>query len=144
MNPYEDLAIQVLKYCYDICLDCERHAVAMHGASVFLRGLQQVFPQVHEHFFAKVGNNILFCGWLEDWLNRGTLCQEFPQLFALERDHEATIRECWDNTWKPILEGVQSDQRVEDLPGMQTSLLYQTSQRVGMDVFLCSGSLQED
>ena len=66
--------------CYGTCLDCERHSVPLH-----------------EHSFAKLGDSYLFYLWLDDLLNGGTRCKEFPRLFALTRDYEAMVRECWDD-----------------------------------------------
>ena len=36
-----------------------------------------------------------------------------PRLFALERDHEYLLRECWYGTWNPILERILLEKMVE-------------------------------
>ena len=81
MSPTKDLEIKVLKDCYGMCLDWERHAAPTWGASAFWKDLRQVFLQVHEQLFAKLGMaSYSTAGWMIGQME--TLHEEFPQFFC--------------------------------------------------------------
>ena len=42
----------------------------------------------------------------------------FPSLFVLVWNLDDIVRECWDNTWSLVFDGVVSNQRVVELMGM--------------------------
>ena len=60
MNPETDLSVEVLKDCYGTWTDWERRVAPVRWTSVFWHSLKQVFPQVQEFFYAKLGNGSSF------------------------------------------------------------------------------------
>ena len=93
------------------------------GISILARPVTG-FPTSLRSLFPRLGDGSLFSYWPDDLLNGETLHEEFPILFALARVHEAMVRECCDDMWYPIMQGVLSYQMVEDLLGMLTSMLH--------------------
>ena len=75
-------------------------------------------------FQAKLGDGAHFRFWSDDWSGLGPLRDAFPRLSGLSVALEATVQQVWCNAWCPSLPDVMSDQRLEDLLGMQTTLAH--------------------
>ena len=71
-------------------------------------------------FQAKLGDGAHFRFWSDDWSGLGPLRDAFPRLYGLSVAQEATVQQAWC----PSLPNVISDQRLEDLLGMQTTLAH--------------------
>ena len=124
MRPEDELVIKVLRDRYGTQLDWERRGVTSSAASAFWHGLRPIFPLVQPRFLARLGDGSSFSFWRDNWVEVGPLKEAFPRLFAMARDKEATVKECWDGAWTPMLGGALSDQRVQDFLHLQMLLLH--------------------
>ena len=119
-----DMATQVLMDNYGRVLYWGQRSEHRRGQSTFYKGLRPVFSQAHRMFHAKLGDGAHFRFWSDDWSGPGPLRDVFPQLFGLSVAPEATVQQAWCYGWCPSLVDAMSDQRLEDLLRMQTTLAH--------------------
>ena len=124
MQALSDMATQVLMENYERVFDWGQRSEHRQCQSAFYKGLGQVFSQAQRMFQAKLGDGAHFRFWSDDWSGLGPLRDAFPRLYGLSVALEATVHQAWCNAWCPSLPNVISDQRLEDLLGMQTTLAH--------------------
>ena len=110
----KDMVSQVLRDKYGSCMLWESTISSASQASTFRVRLQKVLLRIQGFFSAKLGDGSSFCFWLDNWSGQDRLREAFPRLFAQAQNHSATVGECWDATWCPLLEGHLIDQWTEE------------------------------
>ena len=124
MQAPSNMVTQVLMDNYRRVLDWGQRSEHRRGQSTFYKGLRQVFSQAQRMFHAKLGDGAHFRFWSDDWSDLGPLRDVFPRLFGLSVAPEAMVQQAWCNTWCPSLPDAMSDQWLEDLLRMQTTMAH--------------------
>ena len=124
MQAPSDMATRVLMDSYGIVLEWGQRSEQRRGESGFYKGLRPVFSQAQRMFQAKLGEGETFRFWSDDWSGSGPLRDTFPRLYGLSAAPEASVQQAWCNAWCPPLPDAMSEQRLEDLLWLQTTLAH--------------------
>ena len=139
MQQSGDLAVVVLRGCYDAPIDSALWLTPRRRDSAFMQELRPVFIYMQSLFQPRVGNGTSFSFWEVGWSSHKRFRVGYPRLHALALKSGAMVQTVWEAGCFPSLPNTLSDQRHADLIALYIALVLRQLSERDPDAWVCGG-----